>query len=152
MTNQQTIVSEIEIGYKNGIPMGERIKVTNSKIVVDTLKNVYPAHKLEHKEMFYATYLNAASEILHTMLICEGGINSCLVDARLVFQGALKTNAVGIILSHNHPSGNMKASQQDINITNNIKKGCEILNFQLLDHVILCSGNNYFSFADEGLM
>ncbi len=85
------------------------------------------------------------------MKVSEGGIDACIVDIRRIFQGALLSNSTSIIIAHNHPSGNLKTSQADIRLTNEIKKAGEFLKIKLLDSIILTS-TTYFSFADGGLM
>ena len=146
-------VTEISISYKSKVKPSERAKISTSKDAEQAFRCVFDADKIEHKEMFYAAFTTRNNKVLGVLLICEGGINACMVDQKLIFQAAYKMNASGIILCHNHPSGNMKASQEDINMTNRIKKSCEVLEFTLLDHIILSSEDNiYLSLADEGLI
>jgi len=83
--------------------------------------------------------------------ISECGISSTLVDVRIIMQAALLCNASGIIVSHNHPSGNLKPSGCDIKMTTQIKEAAKVLSFTLLDHVILTS-DSHFSFADDGMI
>ena len=81
----------------------------------------------------------------------KGGITGTMVDSRLIFKRALEISATGIILCHNHPSGNIKPSSSDINLTKKIKKGGELLDINVLDHVIITE-KDYFSFADKNMM
>lgn len=146
-------VSEISICYKSKIKPSERIKISTSKDAAEVFRSVFDSDKIEHKEMFYAAFTTRNNKILGVLLICEGGINGCMVDQRLIFQAAYKLNASGIIMCHNHPSGNMTASQEDINMTKKIKESCKILDFTLLDHIILSPEDSiYLSLADEGLI
>ena len=85
------------------------------------------------------------------MKVSEGAIDACIVDTRRIFQGALLTNSSSIIVAHNHPSGALKPSSQDIRITKEIKSAGEILKIKVLDHLILTS-DGYYSMADDGLM
>jgi DNA repair protein RadC len=95
--------------------------------------------------------LNRASKPLGWVKISQGGITGTVADPRLIFQAALLTNSSALILSHNHPSGNLNPSQADIELTRKIKEGGKILEISLLDHLII-SGDGYYSFADEGMI
>jgi DNA repair protein RadC len=146
-----TIVSEVELIYKTNIKPSERIKIEDSKKVYEVLKTVYDYNKIEHKESFYAMYLNRANKILAVILISEGGTSACLVDVKLIFQAALKLNASGIILSHNHPSGQLQPSNADIQITNKVKEAAKLLEMQVIEHIIVTpEDNSYYSFSDNG--
>lgn len=146
-----TIVSEVELIYKTNIKPSERIKIEDSKKVYEVLKTVYDYNKIEHKESFYAMYLNRANKILAVILISEGGTSACLVDVKLIFQAALKLNASGIILSHNHPSGQLQPSSADIQITNKVKEAAKLLEMQVIEHIIVTpEDDKYYSFADNG--
>jgi len=146
---QGSIVSEIEITYKS--KSKDKTKIKNSQDSYNVLKSVYDFNKIEHKEMFYALYLNRANNVLGVLLISEGGTSATIADPKIIFQGALKLNASGIILSHNHPSGSLNPSEQDKILTKRIKEGAKLLDLQLLDHIIIISEENqYYSFSDEG--
>ena len=133
-----TIVSEVELIYKTNIKPSERIKIEDSKKVYEVLKTVYDYNKIEHKESFYAMYLNRANKILAVILISEGGTSACLVDVK-------------IILSHNHPSGQLQPSSADIQITNKIKEAAKLLEMQVIEHIIVTpEDDKYYSFADNG--
>jgi DNA repair protein RadC len=84
--------------------------------------------------------------------VSQGGLAGTVVDPKVVFAAALKARASSLILAHNHPSGNLKPSQADTDLTNKIKQGGELLDIAILDHLILSPEGGYFSFADEGLM
>lgn len=106
---------------------------------------------IDYKEVFYIILLNNSNEVLGISKISEGGITGTVVDVRLVFQIALKSHAVGMILAHNHPSGTLKPSQADISLTKKLKNAGEILDVKVLDHLIITT-ENYFSFADENIL
>jgi DNA repair protein RadC len=110
-------------------------------------------HDLEHQQVeeFWLMVLNQANKVLHKERLTRGGITSSVVDVRLIFKTALEKQGTGIIVAHNHPSGNLKPSPEDLAITKKIKLGGEILQIALLDHLII-SANHYYSFADEGLL
>ena len=146
-----TIVSEVELIYKTNIKPSERIKIEDSKKVYEVLKTVYNYNTIEHKESFYAMYLNRANKILAVILISEGGTSACLVDVKIIFQAALKLNASAIILSHNHPSGQLQPSSADIQITNKVKEAAKLLEMQVVEHIIVTpEDDKYYSFADNG--
>lgn len=146
-----TIVSEVELIYKTNIKPSERIKIEDSKKVYEVLKTVYNYNTIEHKESFYAMYLNRANKLLAVILISEGGTSACLVDVKIIFQAALKLNASAIILSHNHPSGQLQPSNADIQITNKVKEAAKLLEMQVIEHIIVTpEDDKYYSFADNG--
>lgn len=106
--------------------------------------------KLKHEE-FWIIFLNQNSKILKTLLISKGGITSTLVDVRLIAQEAILTEATSIIACHNHPSGSIKPSENDIILTRQIQKAVNLLNIKLLDHIIIYY-SKYYSFQEEGFL
>lgn len=124
---------------------------TGSIDVQKLLQQVYDENTIEYREEFYVVFLNQQNGVLGVNKVATGGISGVMVDFRMIFQIALKTNSSAIILSHNHPSGNLKPSQADIDLTNSVKKAGTILNIRVLDHMILTK-ESYYSFADNGLM
>lgn len=94
--------------------------------------------------------LNRSNAVLGILSISKGGISGTVTDVRLIFQGALKTNASGIIVCHNHPSGNANPSESDRKITQKIKEAGNLMDIQLLDHIIILPVEGYYSFADDG--
>ncbi|MFD2160792.1 JAB domain-containing protein [Paradesertivirga mongoliensis] len=106
---------------------------------------------IEFIETFKVMLLNRANRVLGMMEITTGGISGTVADPKVIFAAALKSTASGIILSHNHPSGSLRPSQADINLTRKLKSAGELLDIAVLDHMILTS-ESYFSFADEGVI
>ena len=102
-----------------------------------------------YKEYFKVLFLNQAKQVLGYTLISEGGITETCADVRVILQAALLTNSVAIILAHNHPSGNLKPSRQDMEITKQVKNAAQLMRITVLDHLILTDAG-YYSFADEG--
>jgi DNA repair protein RadC len=102
-------------------------------------------------EEFWAVYLNRRSKILDKTRISIGGMTSTIADPRVIFGQALSLKASSIIVAHNHPSGSLKPSQADIDLTKKLVAAGKILDIQLVDHLII-SGDNYCSFADSGLL
>uniref|UniRef100_UPI0025DAFF10 RadC family protein n=1 Tax=uncultured Chryseobacterium sp. TaxID=259322 RepID=UPI0025DAFF10 len=102
-------------------------------------------------EEFWAIFLNQSNRVLHFTQLTQGGINQSIVDIRILFKTALDHYATALIIAHNHPSGNLKPSKEDLEITRKIKEAGNMLNIQLLDHLIITQ-NSYVSLADDGLL
>ena len=107
--------------------------------------------QMELREEFYMLALNRANKVLGWYRISEGGTSSTVVDAKLVSSIALNCNASAIVLAHNHPSGNLKPSQADKDLTRQLKDGGKLLEISDIDHLIL-TAESYLSFADEAWM
>ncbi|SHI66601.1 RadC family protein [Flavobacterium haoranii] len=122
-------------------------KITSSKAVFDIMQPLIG--ELPHEE-FWVLFLNNSNKVIYKTQISKGGITGTIVDIRIVFKFALEHNATSIILSHNHPSGKLQASEADIQITKKIKEAGKNLDIQVLDHVIITE-KSYYSFVDEGI-
>lgn len=144
-----SIVAALEIGRRRrGEEALERKKITSSSSVFELMQPIIG--ELPHEE-FWILYLNNSNKVLEKSQLSKGGITGTLVDVRLVLKTALQLGAVGLILTHNHPSGTLKPSQADKNITQKLKTAGESLDIKVLDHVIITE-KAYFSFADENLL
>jgi DNA repair protein RadC len=144
-----TIVSALELGRRRkDVTTEERPKITSSKDIYDLLK----AELLDlHHEAFWIVLLNRANRVIRKHQISQGGVAGTVADPKIIFKIALEELASGVILAHNHPSGNLNASQADIDLTRKLKESGKLLEIQVLDHLII-AGKKYMSFADEGLM
>lgn len=144
-----TIAAALEMGRRR---RGEEAqKITKISCSRDTFELLYPLMgELQHEE-FWIVYLNNSNKVIHKSQLSKGGITGTLVDVRLVLKQALDLGAVGIILAHNHPSGALKPSAADKQITQKLKKASEALDIKILDHIILAQ-HHYFSFADQGIL
>ena len=142
-------LAEIEISYKPKYKASELPKVVTSADAYGCLKDVFPS--LDYREYFYILCLNRNNKVLGYCQISSGGLSGTVADVRIIMQTALKSNACSIILSHNHPSGNLIPSEADKDLTKKIREASKFLDIPALDHLILTS-ESYFSFADEGLM
>lgn len=148
-TKAITIVAALELGRRR--QSSEVIEKPIIKSSADSFKYIYPfVADLGHEE-FYVLYLNRANKILAHKQIGIGGVSGAVVDKRIVLKHGVELLASGIIAVHNHPSGNLKPSQQDIELTKNLKEACKLLDILLIDHIII-GDRNYYSFADEGLL
>lgn len=123
-------------------------KISSSQQAADYLIPLYYNLEVEH---FHILLLNRANCIIGTRQISTGGVSGTVVDPKVIFSKALEVKASAIILSHNHPSRNLKPSEQDLTITKKIREAGRVLEIAVLDHLII-SGNGFYSFADEGLI
>lgn len=142
-------LAEIEITYKPKYRASELPKVITSEDAYECLKDVFPG--LDYREYFYILCLNRNNKVLGYCQISSGGLSGTMADVRIIMQTALKSNSCSIILSHNHPSGNLIPSEADKELTKKIREAGKFLDIPVLDHLIITS-ESFFSFADEGLM
>ncbi|MGZ5188197.1 MAG: RadC family protein [Kaistella sp.] len=144
-----SIATALEIGRRRAAQeVPDKIQISESK---DIYKVLQPYLSDLRTEEFWAVFLNQNNRILGKSKLSSGGINQSVVDVRILFKTALEHFATGIAIAHNHPSGNLKPSHDDLKITKQIAEAGKILCIQLLDHLII-SQNSYFSFADENLL
>jgi DNA repair protein RadC len=146
-----TKVSEIGLVYKSKVKAAERPSVKTSKEAYDLLLSLWDLDRIELLEEFKVLLLNHGNRVLGIFLVSSGGITSTIADPRLIFIAALKASACSIILAHSHPSGNLKPSRSDEELTAKIKEAGLFLEIKILDHLIL-TRSGYYSFADEGLL
>lgn len=142
-------LAEVQAVYKNKVKAADRPKIEKSDDVVNCLRAVWNDDSIEHVEEAVMLLLNKNNKVLGWVKLSSGGVAGTVVDPKVIFQFALKTNASAIILSHNHPSGNLKPSNDDIKITNKIKTAGDFLDIKLLDHIIITADSHY-SMADNG--
>lgn len=146
---QNSKIAEIQISY---IPNFQAdYKIENSRKSFELMLEEWNENTLQMQEEVKLLLLNRSNKVLGVYCLAKGGLTSCLVDVRIILSVALKSLATGIILIHNHPSGNLKPSLDDIEITNKLKESCKLLDITLLDHLIITK-DSYFSFVDEGLL
>ena len=145
------LVAEIEISYKTKVKPSERMKIENSNDAFKILIDCYSEDEIEHTESVVVLLLNTANKVLGWRKISQGGITGCYMDKRIIFQLALLGNATKIIISHNHPSGNLKPSEADIKITKEIYNAGKLMDIALIDHLIITK-EGFYSFGDEGRM
>ncbi len=144
-----SIVAALELGRRrNGTDKTIKSKITSSN---DAYQALLPKLQDLNTEEFWVLMLNRQNEIIELKQISSGGVAGTVVDPKVIFKSALQFLASGIILSHNHPSGNLKPSKADIAITNKLKSAGESLEINVLDHLII-SEQGYYSFADEGII
>jgi DNA repair protein RadC len=151
MTNPLIKVAEVELIYKTKIKASERFKVRSSYDSSQLFRQFWDNSKIELYEEFKIMLLNQANKVLGICNLSIGGITGTVADPKLIFSLALKANATGIIVAHNHPSGNLTPSSADIQLTKKLKDGAKLLDMSLLDHIII-SAEGYYSFGDEGAL
>ena len=144
-------VAEVELIYKSKVKPSERPKITHARDAYAIFKDTWDENKIELQEQFKIFLLNKGNRVLGIYEVSTGGLSGTIADPKLIFSAALKASACSLILAHNHPSGNLKASNPDIQLTSKIKEGGKLLDIALLDHIIL-SSESYVSMADEGLI
>lgn len=140
-------VCEINVSYSN--KNKDKVKITNSKSAYEVALSHWNMNTIELQEEVKVLLLNRANQVIGIFSLSKGGITSCLIDIKLVLSVALKTVSSGIILIHNHPSGNLKPSQADLDITKKLKLASNTLEILLLDHLII-SKEGYYSLSDNG--
>ena len=141
-------IAEVEVSYSTKVKNSERVKIKSSKDTYEVLKSVW-SNKIEYIEEFVLLLLNRANNVLGWVKISQGGLSGTVVDPKVIFAIALQCNASGLVLCHNHPSGNLQPSKQDIDLTKKIVEAGKLLEINVLDHIII-TAESYYSFADNG--
>jgi DNA repair protein RadC len=149
MSNEKTI-QEIMVTYRRP-EVSTMEKISSSNEAEEVLRKVYLPGRIDHKEFFYIILLTNAGHVLGTSEISSGTTNGTTVNVKEILQLAKRTNASSVILSHNHPSGQLKPSSADIAITKKIEEAGKLVDISVLDHIILTS-EAYYSFKDNGQM
>jgi DNA repair protein RadC len=152
MKTQQTTISEVRLVYKTNVKASERLQVKCSKDAFDMFMENWDQDSIEHIEEFKLMLLTRSNKVLGIAEISKGGISGTVTDVRIILQYAIKANASGIIICHNHPSGNVQPSESDTKITQKVKQASNLTDIQLLDHLIITPEDGYYSLADNGLL
>ena len=152
MKNLNTsVVAEIELIYKP--VMSEKPIIKSCLEAYNVIRNFIPENTIALKEYMVVLYLNQAQRVVGAYKISEGGLTSTVGDLRLIFSIALKSVATSFIVGHNHPSGNLQPSQQDIALTLKLKEAGRLKDIKLMDHLIISPiEGQYYSFADNGML
>ncbi len=144
-----TIAAALELGRRRQAgQISDKTIVRNSGEIASYLQSLLRDHR---HEVFLVVFLNRANKINHVEIISSGGITGTVADPRIILKKALDEDAVSLILCHNHPSGNLKPSKADEQLTAKIKEAARLFDINVLDHIIV-SEEGYFSFADEGIL
>ncbi|MDX1761604.1 MAG: DNA repair protein RadC [Christiangramia sp.] len=144
-----TIAAALELGRRRRLEeVLEQKRISSSHSVYEIMHPIIG--ELGHEE-FWILYLNNSNKVIEQFQVSKGGITGTLVDVRITLKKALELGAVSIILAHNHPSGSLKASEADKQLTKKLKTAAESLDIKVLDHIIVTE-KSYLSFADEGML
>ena len=144
-------VTEVDLIYRNKQRPSERPRIINSKSAHDLFLESWNKDKIELQEQFKVMLLDRNNSCLGISHVSTGGVSACVVDPKIIFATALKAGASAIILAHNHPSGNLKPSNADRDITGRLCFAGGVLEIPVLDHIII-TNEGYLSFADDGLL
>jgi DNA repair protein RadC len=146
---EASIFSALELGRRRKTLGDDKtVKIESS---ITAFEALYPyLADLDH-EQFYTMLLNRSNKVIDIVKISQGGVSGTVADSKLIFKSAVEKLASGIILAHNHPSGNLSPSQADITLTRKLQEAGKLLDISVLDHIIIAN-NEYFSFADQGMI
>lgn len=146
-------ICEVGVNYSIKLKKADREQIKKSQKAEQIFRQWYDRTGLiEQKEIFTALLLTRSNDFIGLIKISEGNVTSTIMDVKYLLRAAILCNASAIILCHNHPSGNLTASENDKLITVKTKKAAKLMEIDLLDHVILAPEQGYLSFLDEGLM
>jgi DNA repair protein RadC len=144
-------VSEVNLTYSPNYKIADRPKISSAADAYQVLIDQWSLDKIQLLEEFKMILLNRNNRVLGIINISQGGMSGTVADSKLIFVAALKAAASYIILAHNHPSGNLKPSTEDIRLTKKLVDGGKLLDLQVVDHLIITS-DGFYSFCDEGLI
>jgi DNA repair protein RadC len=145
----KNLLPEFKISLKKKGSFSDMFPIRDSESAADLCRRCFDHYTLDWKEEFIVIALNRANKVLGFFKISSGGVSGTVADPKVIFQFALLSNACRLVLTHNHPSGNLQPSAGDREITNKLVKGGDVLDIQILDHIIVTS-EGYTSFCDEG--
>lgn len=144
-----TIIAALELGRRRkGAISAERVQVSTS---IDVYEAIVSRFKDLNHEEFWIIVLNRANKITSSHLVSKGGQAGTIADPKIIFNMALENHAASLILAHNHPSGNLKPSQADLELTRKLRSAGKFLDIPVLDHLII-TDQGFLSFADEGIL
>ncbi|MBE7170536.1 MAG: JAB domain-containing protein [Williamsia sp.] len=146
-----TKVAEVELVYRTKIKSSDRPAVNSATDIAILMQNIWNKDRIEMQEEFKVLFLSRGNRVIGLYEVASGGITGTVADPRLILAAALKALAISIVLCHNHPSGNVKPSRADQELTAKIREAASYHDIKVLDHIIL-SSESFYSFADEGLL
>ena len=151
MIGHSKYAGEVRVSYHRDSNFKDIGSVINPQHASDKLRNILDLEfgSVEYREVAFVIFLNKANRIIGWSTLSIGEIGGCIMSVYEIARQALMTNATGVIVAHNHPSGNLSPSNPDIETTKKIKEGLKTLDINLLDHVIV-TREGYYSFAEEG--
>jgi DNA repair protein RadC len=152
MKTTQTNIAEVCLIYKSKVKASDRKKISSSRDAYQAFLDSWNTDTIEFLEEFKILLMNRSNSVLGILEISKGGISGTVSDVRVIFAAAIKGNASGIICAHNHPSGNLNPSESDTRLTDKLKNAGNLMDIQLLDHLIITTEGDYYSYADNGLI
>jgi DNA repair protein RadC len=152
MKQENFIIQEMEVVYLPTKMQIDKEAILSSSEAYKLLKNLFNPNTVSYQEECLVLYLNHASKLLGAQKLSKGGINSTVVDIRIILATALKSLSTGIILAHNHPSGKLVPSEADKKITKQLSEASNLMDIKLIDHLIIGPEEGYYSFVDEGML
>jgi DNA repair protein RadC len=145
-------LGEVEVSYKYLSSLENRPTIKSPSDSQKAVMHLFDEKRLALQEQFVILFMNRANMIIGSCNLFKGSISGCVVDVKLILAMGVKLMASGVILSHNHPSGNLTASEQDISLTKRIKRALDFVDITLIDHLIVSPKGNFMSFSIEGLL
>lgn len=146
-------LGEVTLNYKYHNPsIKDRPLITNSSDAVEVIKLVIDMQRIALQEQFIVIYLNQANKVIGTMNVFSGSIKSTVIDIKLILASGILLMSSGVIVAHNHPSGNLKPSREDLALTKRLSTALQYTEMKLVDHFIITPDDDYLSFANEGLL
>lgn len=145
-------LGELDVIYKYKSTLNDRPVIKSSDDALDIVSSLFHKEKIGLQEQFVVIYLNRSNKVIGSSNLFTGGISATVVDMKIILSLGLKLMASSMLIAHNHPSGNLKPSEEDKRITNKLCDASKLLEIQLLDHLIVSPDLKFFSFANEGLL
>ena len=145
-------IAEVKLIYQSKVKAADRPRIKCSNDACKLFLSNRDKETIEYFEEFKVLLLNRSNAVSGMFAVSKGGISGTVTDVRMVLQVAIKTNASALIIAHNHPSGNLNPSESDTRITQKIKESANLMDIQLLDHLIISPDMTYYSMADEGII
>ena len=146
-------LGEVTLNYKYHNPsIKDRPLITNAAEAVAVIKLVIDMQRIGLQEQFIVIYPNQANKVIGTMNVFSGSINSTVVDIKLILASGILLMSKSVIVAHNHPSGNLKPSKEDLALTKRLSTALQYMEMKLVDHFIITPDDDYLSFANEGLL
>lgn len=142
---------KVKISFDKKLKREQYFKITSSKSCWQAFKTVFNADTINWYEEFILLSLNNSNQVIGFYKVASGGMTATIVDIRIIMTILLNSCATAFIVAHNHPSGKLQASEQDIQVTKKIKEAAKLLDITLLDHIIM-TDESYYSFNDEGIL
>jgi DNA repair protein RadC len=146
-------LGEVTLNYKYHNPsIKDRPLITNASDAVEVIKLVIDMQRIALQDQFIVIYLNQANKVIGTMNVFSGSIKSTVIDIKLILASGILLMSSGVIVAHNHPSGNLKPSREDLALTKRLSTALQYMEMKLVDHFIITPDDDYLSFANEGLL